>query len=52
MREAAVAAVTLALPAFAKICLAIHVLKDVWALIPSSLQFHDHGGRPCQYQRE
>jgi hypothetical protein len=52
MREAAAPAATVALPTFAKTCPAIHVLKDLWTLDPSRLQFHDHCGRPGQYQRE
>jgi hypothetical protein len=35
MREATAPAATVALPAFAKTCPAIHVLKDLWALDPS-----------------
>lgn len=52
MLEAAALAATVALPVFAKTCPAIYVLKDLWALDPSRLQFHDHCGRPGQYQHE
>jgi len=52
MRDAAAPAATVALPAFAKTCPAIHVLSDAWALDPSRLQLYDHCGRPGQCQRE